>query len=508
MRRPKPNAARAAARSPSTSSVARALHAAHPATRVYPGDLLRFTYSNAAPAYLALLGRDRRSASVYFPAADQAERVAAGRDQALDFSLELDGELGEERLYCAVPGRVRVGTATRRAREERRATRACRVPARAHRAAQRGAAVKRGAAAALLWLMLPLSVASARVERYAIVIGNNAAPSDEAVLRYAEADASKVRDVLRDLGGYEPANMVLLRGEKADTARSTLIALNDRIREATSKPDTDVVLFVYYSGHADGERLHMSGTALGMTELAQLVRGSAAQFRLRGARRMPLRRAHAHQGRARASAVRAADGAAAAGEGVAFLTATSDNEDAQESDALRGSFFTHAFVSGLLGAADRDRDGRVVLEEAYRYAYEATLRATSRTLAGTQHASFRYDFRGTRRHRATRARTRTRRARDALHFPPTPVPVDARSDRRTGRGRALRAHAENRQLSLRPGAYFVRVRAPDVMYEGTLDAAPAPRNGRRRRLQPRSSMRRLVRKGRAGAAPCTASRRA
>lgn len=69
---------------------------------VYPGDLLRFTYSNAAPAYLALLGRDRRSASVYFPAADQAERVAAGRDQALDFSLELDGELGEERLYVVL----------------------------------------------------------------------------------------------------------------------------------------------------------------------------------------------------------------------------------------------------------------------------------------------------------------------------------------------------------------------------------------------------------------------
>jgi hypothetical protein len=39
---------------------------------------------------------------VYFPAPDQAARVAAGRDQALDFSLELDGQLGEERLYLVL----------------------------------------------------------------------------------------------------------------------------------------------------------------------------------------------------------------------------------------------------------------------------------------------------------------------------------------------------------------------------------------------------------------------
>lgn len=44
-------------------------------------------------------------------------------------------------------------------------------------------------------------------------------------------------------------------------------------------------------------------------------------------------------------------------------------------------FFTHAFVSGLLGVADSDRDGAVSLEEAYRHAYDATLRATSRTFA-------------------------------------------------------------------------------------------------------------------------------
>ena len=51
-------------------------------------------------------------------------------------------------------------------------------------------------------------------------------------------------------------------------------------------------------------------------------------------------------------------------QGLALLTSSAANEDAQESDALKGSFFTHHFVSALLGAADADGDGKVTLEEA------------------------------------------------------------------------------------------------------------------------------------------------
>ena len=77
-----------------------------------------------------------------------------------------------------------------------------------------------------------------------------------------------------------------------------------------------------------------------------------------------------------------------------MLTSSASNEDAQESDVLRGSIFTHYFVSALLGAGDADGDGRVTLEEAYRYAYEATLRSSSATWAGAQHPTFRYEMQG------------------------------------------------------------------------------------------------------------------
>jgi hypothetical protein len=197
-------------------------------------------------------------------------------------------------------------------------------------------------------------------------------------------------EVLHEVGGVRPENVTLLRGQDAGTVRRTLIAVNDRVRAAGAQ----TVLVVYYSGHADAGALHLGATQLEMSELEQLVRGSAASFRL------------LILDACRSGALTRVKGGTAippfdirlservAGEGAVFLTSSSASEDSQESDEIKGSFFTHALVSGLLGAADENGDGRVTLDEAYRYAYEATLRASSRTLAGIQHPTFQYEVRG------------------------------------------------------------------------------------------------------------------
>ncbi len=44
--------------------------------------------------------------------------------------------------------------------------------------------------------------AEARIERFAVLIGNNAGEKGEVELRYAEDDAAKMYDVLKDLGGF------------------------------------------------------------------------------------------------------------------------------------------------------------------------------------------------------------------------------------------------------------------------------------------------------------------
>lgn len=77
------------------------------------------------------------------------------------------------------------------------------------------------------------------------------------------------------------------------------------------------------------------------------------------------------------------------------MTSSSEDEAAQESDAIGASFFSHYLVSGLRGAADVTGDGRVTLNEAYHFAFQNTLEGTERTRGGAQHPAYDIKMTGT-----------------------------------------------------------------------------------------------------------------
>lgn len=322
--------------------------------------------------------------------------------------------------------------------------------------------------ALLLTLLLCAGSALADVQRFAVVIGNDRGQADDAELHYAASDADKVARVLRDLGGVQPANLVVLRNEDASTARSTLITFNDRIRAAQASPATQTMLFVYYSGHADAQALRLGASRFELDELTRLVRGSAATFRLlivdacRSGTITRVKGGHIVAPFALNAEPRLP------GEGMAFLTASSANEDAQESDELGGSFFTHAFVSGLLGAADSNHDGAVTLEEAYRHAYESTLRSTSRTFAGTQHPTFQFDLRGQDWIVLTRPGA-SDPSRGQLEFPKGTGFLVLAGNEQGVVVAEVGATDAGRKLSVRPGRYFVRGRGSDALLEGSVE---------------------------------------
>jgi hypothetical protein len=313
-----------------------------------------------------------------------------------------------------------------------------------------------------LALLVVVARAPAEVRRFAVVVGANQGADPDIPLRYAEDDAAKVVRVLREVGDFHPSDVVLLRNEDAATFRSSLISVNERIR-SLSGPGVQTVFLVYYSGHADANALRMRNTRLPVSELGGLVRGSAATFRLLlvdACRAGSITRLKGGE-IVKAFALRREP--ELTGQGMAFLTASSANEDAQESDEIRGSFFTHALVSGLRGAADSNHDGRVVLDEAYRYAYDATLRATSRTYAGTQHPAFQYDFRG------QDALVLSRFRREALATLGFPEGISFLVLARNSQGPVVAEVAatdSSRLISLREGRYFLRGRGTDVLYEG------------------------------------------
>jgi hypothetical protein len=336
------------------------------------------------------------------------------------------------------------------------------------------------------------AIAHAEVKRFALVAGNNHGLTSDITLRHAIADAERVSNVLSEIGGFAPENMLLLRDATADGFRQALTTMFDRI-EAQSSRDSSL-LFLYYSGHADAQDLHLRESLFSLSELGQLARSAPTGVRLvilDACQSGALTRVKG--GRVQQAFALPEERELGAGE--VFLTASASSEDAQESDELRGSFFTHAFVSGLLGAADDDHDGAVALEEAYRYAYQSTLRATSRTRSGSQHPTYHYDLRGA-GHVILTWPERFARERAALQFPEGLSFLIMRDSAEGQVVAELSERSPARCLSLTAGEYFVRGRGNDVLYEGRVSAPAASVTPVQLDNLERVEYAKLVRKGR------------
>ncbi len=315
--------------------------------------------------------------------------------------------------------------------------------------------------------LTPAAPAEAGQSRMALVIGANLGEPDETPLRYAERDASRFADVLTRFGGVPPEDLVLLRGPDPATVERALARLAERAAERRAAGD-ETVLFVYYSGHADARALHLGNARLPLDHLQGAVAGSGSALsvlvvdacrsgaltRVKGARQVqPFR-------------IRATDRLES--EGSAIITSSAQGESSQESDQLGGGIFSHHFVNGLLGAADASGDRRVTLSEAYRYAYEETLRATSRAPV-VQHPTYAFRMRG--REDLVVTRLAQSGGLGRLRLEPDGhwllLPRDGR-----GPGVEEVRSAGGTELLVEPGAYTLRRRTADAIFEGLADVRP------------------------------------
>jgi hypothetical protein len=349
----------------------------------------------------------------------------------------------------------------------------------------------RAAIAVILGLLA--APAYAETERYAVIVGRNTGAPDEQNLRFAEADAARVAELLGEIGGIPDENQVLLRGKDADQVRRALIATNERIRVG-QREGRDAVLLVYYSGHGDADALHLGDSRLALRELEALVRGSSAQIRILvidSCRSGSVTRVKG--GRPAAPLALPREMHEAPGEGVIILTASTASEDAQESDQLAGSFFTHYLLTALRGAADDDANQIVTVEEAFRYTREQTIIASSRTLGGTQHPTFHYDLRG--RAEIALADLAAARGRGTLTLPDRATWLIVRGSSPGAVVGEIVAGARRRTLSLGAGNYLVRGRTTEALLEGTVTVAVGRDTVVEASTLERTTYARLVRKG-------------
>jgi hypothetical protein len=234
--------------------------------------------------------------------------------------------------------------------------------------------------------------ASTPLRRFALVIGSNNGGTIRDKLRYAGHDAATIADVLRQLGGVNQVDLSLLSEPDTTAVDHAFDTLSARVREQRKRGQR-IELVVYYSGHADESGILVGGAHYDYVRLRERIRAVPADVhiaivdscasgsftRLKGGTRMPpFLRDSSNQV-----------------SGFAFLSSSSADEDAQESDRIGASFFTYYFVAGLRGAADRNHDGKITLTEAYQFAYEQTLGRTQNTAHGPQHPAYDMHLSGT-----------------------------------------------------------------------------------------------------------------
>lgn len=316
--------------------------------------------------------------------------------------------------------------------------------------------------AAVALLLLTSFTAHAQPRRWALLIGENRGLQGEEPLRFAEADAQRVQDLFVELGDVPRENAVVLRGATAEAVRATLRTLTARMAAAGARQER---LIVFVSSHAGEGVLHLAGTELPLAELVDFVKAAPVEVGLllvdacrSGGITGPV---GAVKGLVPAEAGRPRVEAAAL-EGRVLISASGADEYAQESDELQGSYFTHHLVTGLRGAADVSRDGRVTLDEAYRWAWARTVEATFASKGGVQRPAFKVDLRG----QGELVLTEPRAASASLT-------LDVRAPGRwlvvAAAGGGVVADVEKPEgpatLALAPGAYRVRLRTAQGFLE-------------------------------------------
>lgn len=229
------------------------------------------------------------------------------------------------------------------------------------------------------------------LRRFAIFAGSNNGGNERVELEYAETDAMAMYEVLSEIGGLSPADTIIMADPGVEEIRKAFMNMKNLIEDDNSA-SRRTEFFFYYSGHSDEMGILPGGELYGYADLRKEIDDMETDVKiavLDSCSSGSFTRLKGGVKRAPFMVDESVDTT-----GHAFLTSSSENEAAQESDAIEGSFFTHYLISALRGAADSTQDGTVTLNEAYSFAADETLARTTSSIAGAQHPSYSINLTG------------------------------------------------------------------------------------------------------------------
>ena len=226
--------------------------------------------------------------------------------------------------------------------------------------------------------------------KFALIIGNSRYDdSSLGRLKAPDIDVQGLEEVLKapDIGHFD--EVITLLNESGATVRKAVARFYDQRHR-------DDLLLLYFSGHGvkdeqghlylavrDTESRLLSGTAIETAFISGRMDRSFSKRQL-----LVLDCCHsgafAHGAKAaQGVSVGTAEAFEGTGLGRVILTATDSTQYAWEGDQIIGdaqnSLFTHFLIEGLkTGAADRDEDGVVTVDELYDYVREHVVNSTPR----------------------------------------------------------------------------------------------------------------------------------
>lgn len=236
----------------------------------------------------------------------------------------------------------------------------------------------------------PATMTEAR--RVAVVVAHHDGGPGRALLQHAGDDARAFKSVLIDIGGVAERDVRLIVDEDRHAVEDALAETTEFVRRNRAAGEARVEVLIYYSGHSDEDGLLFGRDRLPWDVFRAQVGGIDADVKLVVLDSCASGAAVRQKGGKRRPPILVDP--LTAPRGHAWLTSSAADEASQESERLGGSYFTHTLVTGLRGAADVSGDGRVTLEEAYRFAYHETLQRTQTTTTGAQHANFDIQLQG------------------------------------------------------------------------------------------------------------------
>jgi len=209
--------------------------------------------------------------------------------------------------------------------------------------------------------------------RYALLVGISNYTADLNPLPSAVKDVEALRQVLvsPEMGGFSESDVTVLK----DVEKG---AIETAIYHLFANRKTDDLLIFYFSGHGVTDSrsdFYLTGlttrkdalppTAVSSNYVHDLMNKSRSK-------RQVIILDCCHSGAfPKGMAAKGLDAVNVlpklGGEGRAILTASDSSQYAFEQEGFELSLYTHFLVEGLRGAADRDGDGEVSIDELYEY---------------------------------------------------------------------------------------------------------------------------------------------